>query len=897
MKLRASAIAILAAGCCTAAPLELGMGMNGDVRVGRSGARLAAVIHREGWAGSASGVRSDFAFPDALTGTASFEMFDSKEKCASGRATLQALADGRALLDVALSSEQDQKPEAVVLSLTLPCETYAGGAWKASTGNGGVFPKVYARQMSVFSKKVKWIDFTSVKGETFRVSFPVETSVHIQDDREWVPTLTLRISSNLPAARTFRKGDQRNFVCFLSSSDGVTTKIDKPVVVKAGLEWIPLDYQKNILAGSALDFSNQGLQDAPAGKHGWLKAVNGHFEFEKLPGKTQRFYGVNLCFDACFPDQKLADELATRLARLGYNTVRIHHYESANGVIKGSKDGLTFNEEWTKRLDYLLAKLFEKGIYATTDLFTCRPVMWRNIGIDQEGQVEQQVYKNLIPVHEPAFENWKTFTRNLLTHVNPYTGRRYADEPGLPLISLINEGHLTWCWDKIKHLAPMKAAWKKWIDAKRAKDSSFAKGVSDDSATIAAHGNAALIQFMADIENDLVVRQRAFLKTLGVKALLTSQNCGSHYTPLMAMREDRYDYVDDHFYVDHPHFLARAWSLPSKCGNGNPVMASSLPPVASAYTRMPDKPFTITEWNFSGPGMFRGVGGIMTGAMSALQDWDGLWRFAYSHGLENLKDQKGFPGYFDTASDPLSQASDRASVCLFLRRDMDTLPDQLVQMVTPETFKSSGSPVGVVPKWRDAAWSIRVATGVAPVMGDVKTCNLAKEQGSERGPVPLTTQKSVVLDRERGTFVLNTPRTAGAFTPSGAIAAGAVSFDVGDVAATVWASSLDGQPIASSKRILLTHLTDVQADGNVYADEAKQILLRWGAYPPVVRNGTAKIALAVQNPETYKVWGLETTGRRLEEIPTSVENGKLVFQASVKGTAGARLLYEVTSEK
>ena len=47
----------------------------------------------------------------------------------------------------------------------------------------------------------------------------------------------------------------------------------------------------------------------------------------------------------------------------------------------------------------------------------------------------------------------------------------------------------------------------------------------------------------------------------------------------------------------------------------------------------------------------------------------------------------------------------------------------------------------------------------------------------------------------------------------------------------------DGRPLATSRRMLVTHLTDVQADGNVYADREKRTLLKWGSYPPVVRNG------------------------------------------------------------
>ena len=892
---RVFAFAIVAGTLC-AAPLELGMGMNGDVRVGDTGARLGMTIHREGWSGTATGVRRDFAFPDAATGTAAFEFFAEKswEKCAHGRTTLLATADGRAVLDAAVTSDLDQRPEAVVLTLLMPCETFAGGMWKTSAGASGTISKTWdGRTVGVWNGTATWIAFTPPGRDAFRLVFPGPTHLQIQDDRKWVPTISLRISPEDGNRAAFNRGDRRTFLCFLETKDGVKVALDKPVVVKAGPDWIPLDYRKDIEAGSALDFSNQGLQDAPAGKHGWLKAVNGHFEFENLPGRKQRFYGVNLCFDANFPDHAFADRLVTRLVRLGYNTVRIHHYESANGAVKGAKDGLTLNAERMDRLDYLLAKFYEKGVYVTTDLFTCRPVAWRAIGIDRDGRVDQQVYKNLIPVHEGAYQNWAAFTKNLLTHVNPYTGRAYRDEPGLPLISLINEGHLTWCWSRIRSEEPMKKAWTAWLAERRAADPGFAKGL-DDPAKVSGT-SAVLIAFMADIERKLVARQRAYMKELGVTALLTNQNCGSHYTPLMAVREDLYDYVDDHFYVDHPQFLAKSWSLPSKCGNANPVFAGTLPPVACAYTRMPTKPFTITEWNFSGPGMFRGVGGIMTGAMSALQDWDGLWRFAYSHGLDNMYDRRGFPGYFDVASDPLGQAGDRASVCLFLRGDLAPLPDMIANAVTPDTFLPKDGPTGLVPPWKDAAWQIRTATAVAPVPG-LKTFNLKEQLARKEPPVALKPNPAIALDRTRGTFRIVTEKTAGGFTPSGTIQAGAVAFDAGAVATTLWASSLDDRPLATSRRMLVTHLTDVQADGNVYADPETRTLLKWGAYPPVVRNGRARVALALAHPASFTVWALETTGRRLEKMPVSVVDGKLVFTADVKGPAGARMLYEVVAE-
>ena len=568
-----------------------------------------------------------------------------------------------------------------------------------------------------------------------------------------------------------------------------------------------------------------GLQDAPAGKYGWLRNVGGHFEFEGRPGVRQRFYGVNLCFEANFSDRELADALVTRLLRCGYNAVRIHHYESERGVIKGSADRLGVNDEWMKRLDYLLSRAMVNGIYVTTDLFTIRPVRWRAVGIDREGDVPMQVYKNLVCVHESAFENWKTFARNMLEHVNPYTGRRYADEPGLPLISLINEGTLMWCWDDIKHEVPMKAAWKKWLAGKRAAEPGFAKGVSEDSARVPWRNNPVLVSFMADMEADFARRAREFLRSLGVKALLTNQNCGPHHPPMNATLETWYDYVDEHFYVDHPQYVGRRGRLPSRLSGGDAVASARRRIASAATSRLPSKPFCVTEWNFCAPGASRGMGGLMTGATAGGLDWDGLWRFSYAHVIDNLRDGSARSSFFDIGADPVGQASERACVCLFLRGDM---------------------PVG-----------------------------------------------AAMPDCAEGGFIVDTQRTAGGFAQAGKLVAGPLAFDVGGVPATVWVSSLDGEPIARSGRLLLTHLTDVQGDGSEYSDTSRTMLLKWGAYPPVMRNGTADIVLAIDNPEACEVWGLDMSGKRLERIPAAVRNEKLAFTASVNGLNGARMYYEI----
>ena len=607
-------------------------------------------------------------------------------------------------------------------------------------------------------------------------------------------------------------------------------------VIKACNDWIPLDYYRDIEPGSALDFSSMGFTDAPAGKYGWLKNVNGHFEFENRPGHPQRFCGVNLCYSANFPDHYLAEVLVNRFKRLGYNAIRIHHQDI--GTVKGSKDGLTLNMDFMDRLDFLVATIVRQGLYLTTDLYVSRGdvIRWRDIGIDRDGVVGMQLMKALCAVYDPAFDNWATYAKNFLLHENKYTGRRYIDEPALPLISLVNEGAFLMGWDSgIRKDPRFLSSWKKWLAAKRSSNPQFAEGVNDDAIPEKYWDKRTTLvvqEWAGELEAKMVARMKAYLRDLGCKALVSNDNCGPHYAVRNGLSQD-YDYVDDHFYVDHPRFLKRSWRLPSFCPNRNPLVGDKpIVPIDRGVPIIKGKPFVVTEWNFSGPGRYRGMGGILTGATAAIQDWDGLWRFAYAHSCEGLgnKDDRR-PGYFDLASDPLAQAAERASICLFLRGDIE--PDE---------------------------------------------------------------KSSISIDRKQGAFLIDSKRTIGGFVSSGRIEVGVLSANVVGAPATVWVSSLDGAEISNSQRIVFTHLTDVQGEGIEFADDTMTTLLKWGTRP-LVRNGTVDVLLKLNHPSHYNVYELSTSGKRVRQIFSCVQNDDLYFKASVSGPDGARFLYEVVSEK
>ena len=109
--------------------------------------------------------------------------------------------------------------------------------------------------------------------------------------------------------------------------------------------------------------------------------------------------------------------------------------------------------------------LTKRGIYVTTDLYVSRPVQIDTLLPDFEAgrRNSMNAFKVLAVIHEQAFDNWKAFSKNLLTQVNPYTGRAYKDDPGLAWLSLINEGNLGNYLNLVREIPGFRTAWNDWL--------------------------------------------------------------------------------------------------------------------------------------------------------------------------------------------------------------------------------------------------------------------------------------------------------------------------------------------------------------------------------------------------------------------------------------------------
>ena len=816
----------------------------------------------------------------------------------------------------------DVELNALGLGLKLDGGEFAGGWYGVGSTNGIVFPVVQPESPNLpWTRATAFFEAYNASGERrVRIDRPETMMVSAQDNRKWnesVYELRFELAADQwNALKSFSGGTTYSFACEIAlGPDGIVIS-GADWVGAAGADWIPVEDFAWTKAGTALDLAEAVGIDPPAGKHGRVVRRGSHFEFEELPGVPQRFWGVNVCYGANTPRSNEA-EFARTLARMGYNAIRFHHHDMQ--VTQGTDGTATNLNAWDiDKFDRLAAACVTNGLYLTTDLYVSRNnVTWRAIGIDRDGTVDQDSMKRLLPVWEPALENLLAFARSFLGHVNPFLGRSLAEEPALVGISLVNEGvvaqgtspaSLCSAWPQ------WRAAWDAWIAAKKtAEPAVYASAPSDPPAAM----DRFFMRFLQEKELALYGRIRDFLRDeLGCRAPLTSMN-GIYY-PLayMAARAEVCDYADDHFYVDHPQFLGTSWQLPSSASHMQPVRNAALGMQPYAARRLADRPYTITEFNYSGPGKYRCSGGLVAGAMAAAQDWDGVWRFDWGSSFDAVEAPwSRRMGYFDVGGDPVQLWSDRVAACLFLRRDLPALPGSLVARVPAEIADgpADGNAQSLESPWRWAGWFARLGYVVGDAVPDGAADLGAHPAASSLSDAAvraalglgdalpsnafgtLGAGGAVVASGTTGAFGVATPRTAGVYAPGGTMEAGPLSATLSGGAASVAAMSVDGRPLAQSNRILVTHLTDAVDTGMTFSNESRTVLKAWGDTPHLMRAGAADVRLAVDaGPSVFEVWSLALDGTRRGKVASSVENGTLRFAADVAADPSrATFLYEI----
>jgi len=387
-------------------------------------------------------------------------------------------------------------------------------------------------------------------------------------------------------------------------------------------------------------------------------------------------------------------------------------------------------------------------------------------------------------------------------------------------------------------------------------------------------------EFLVDTEtNYWTGMQRFICDDLHAHSLVVGTATG--FSPWIV--QSKLDVVDAHSYWQHPHFPHKPWD-PNDWTVKNISMAGApdggtLPTLA--FRRVAGKPFIVTEYNSSAPNSYSSEAFLELCAVAGLQDWDGLFVFAYSHRTDDW-DTKHITSFFDIDQHPTKMATSPAALALFMRGDIRPSDDGATVVVTPkdalESVRTKGSWVDArgyqVSMPPESIFLQGIAMQIGP-MGAFHTFFKAPPSGI----------KQLQWDTTAHRMLISASRSAGVI---GSVKAGE-KIDLGPVQivpgatqmnwATINATVMEGDNFEHAHKILITATGTAENTGMKWKDaEHNSVGSNWGTAPSVVEGINAKITLpAIKDA---KAWALDERGQRKAEIPLSFANGRMEIDIS-----------------
>jgi len=227
----------------------------------------------------------------------------------------------------------------------------------------------------------------------------------------------------------------------------------------------------------------RGLIPAPAGANGFVRVEGGHLATEA--GRI-RFWGTNTTFEANFPSAAEADSIASHMAKSGINLVRLHHMDTSaapRGIWSTLAPDRVISPQQLDRLDYFISRMKANGVYVDMNLLVGRPLSrGTDLPVDIDLVTDWKA-RHALGFFDPQIrELQKVYAHDLLTHVNPYTGNAYAQEPAVALVEIINENGLVQAFkngqmDSLPsyYKGELANQWNTWLKAKYGTQTNLAR--------------------------------------------------------------------------------------------------------------------------------------------------------------------------------------------------------------------------------------------------------------------------------------------------------------------------------------------------------------------------------------------------------------------------------------
>lgn len=648
--------------------------------------------------------------------------------------------------------------------------------------------------------------------------------------------------------------------------------------------WFPfIPEEDNYGPGAVIDFTAE--LDKPSGRHGELKtAKDGNLEFKD--GTQAKFWGTNIVGNDVFRSHTDTDKMVKRLAKLGVNMVRLHHMDAwwaEDGIFKGvTGTTRTLSPDSLEKLDYLIYKLKDAGIYIFMDMLVHRKPKV-NDGIADFDKVPAG-FKEVIFFDEKLQELTKEYITELLTHTNQYTKTAYKDESAIVMTEIVNESSLFY-FDKnaeipgayrtkldalfngflttrYKNMAELKKAWDKFGDSDLSPSediasnsvhrASFNYNYEDwtKSGSTASAGRAAdTKEFYYQTELDFYKKFYDIIRSLDAKILIAGSNHWERWDADLKANA-ALDFVDRHSYWDHP---SGGWTMQDNLSfTDKPMIKSKQNCIAElAHNRVYGKPFTVTEYNSLIPNQYRAGFPVIMAAYSRLNGWDAMLQFNFSNpGWENSLN------YFtDISTCPDMLSSWAPAVFIYRRGYVSPSPEKLVEYVSDDNIFSN----------KNSSFKLINNDYTAPLM--IKSYKTFDPSESYKKFNPkLTKDAALSLTQElywnfkKGIFQINADKIQGV---AGFLKASNESFRFknlrvksDNIYASIFISSIDKAQLTNSSKILLNTVARMDNTGTKYSPSHTSVIYG-GTSPILLEPVYSTLKMTLSRFKSVKIYTLD----------------------------------------
>jgi hypothetical protein len=643
-----------------------------------------------------------------------------------------------------------------------------------------------------------------------------------------------------------------------------------------------MDHRAGLLSRSPADVSF--LLDAPAGKHGFIKVVNGHLAAGD--GERIRLWGVNLTDWSMgsrqIPAKEDAPFLAATLARFGVNCVRFQFLdlEAPRGLIDGHAQGSrTLDAMQLDKEDLFVAELEKRGIYVDFNLLVGRPFEGGD-GVE-DADVIRQGAKGTSLFDRRMIELQKEYAQQLLGHRNSYTGLKYSEDPAVAIVEINNENALN-----VGFRAPspfyeheLTEMYNKWLAGHKTSAEIAAlrnlSGVTGDHALVPLLGGfrnpgatapperfLAEAEFYNDAQRDYFAEMEGYVKgTLGSKSLVIAtadhSHSGSGYPILLAT--SAMDVIDGHTYWQHPETNVRKSPMVNDPFNSTVVELSR--------SAIAGKPYTVSEVGNPFPNDYDGEGIPILASYGALQDWDGIFWYTFEPKSDPAwKPYIGDP--FDLSLDPVKMPELAAGALMFLRGDIENANNVMKRSYTEkQVLDSMLLPPGDRPYFTQGfpldlplEHEVRISSLAGPPTQLIRALPIPDQIRSDTG------QLAWFHSAQNGGLVtIDSPRSQAliGFVKSNGQSVTNFTADVDNKFCSIVLSSLDQQPIAKASRLLLVAGGRVENSGQQW-NVAGTDVTNWGGSPTLIEQVKGSLTLRqLGNARSIHLQPIDGAGRAL----------------------------------